>query len=246
MSWRSSSSYFSRRPRYQSEHDSEHSATIIRTERVKGMNHGAKDFHAERRGQGKMTETRRCPKCKAFKPLAQYGSNAAREDGLQFYCLECTRFYFREYKTKNRHKIKAAASEWARNHPESGREKARLYRKRHEQKIRARTKALYAENKDQIKALLRNYKYKREFGITLSERSGMAAEQDGRCLICGTHEGDLTERLSVDHDHATKQVRGLLCRNCNHGIGNFHDDPDLLRAAAIYLERARKPKEEIA
>lgn len=62
------------------------------------------------------------------------------------------------------------------------------------------------------------------------------------CDICGVE----TE-VHVDHDHRCcpgkyscgKCVGGFLCNNCNNGLGRFNDDPELLRAAAAYLERAR-------
>jgi hypothetical protein len=62
-------------------------------------------------------------------------------------------------------------------------------------------------------------------------------EQQGRCAICRS-KCDAYSRLSVDHDHDTGRFRGLLCNKCNHGLGRFRDRPDLLRAAAIYLELA--------
>lgn len=53
------------------------------------------------------------------------------------------------------------------------------------------------------------------------------------CDVCGS-----TEKVSIDHCHATSTVRGLLCRDCNLAVGRAHDDPDRLRALADYLERS--------
>ena len=76
----------------------------------------------------------------------------------------------------------------------------------------------------------------------------MFIEQGGRCAICG-EEGDPDKRhrpLAIDHDHdccPTNKgacgdcVRGLLCGNCNNGLGRFGDDPALLRRAIEYLEK---------
>lgn len=50
------------------------------------------------------------------------------------------------------------------------------------------------------------------------------------CAICGGKE-----KLVVDHDHETDKVRGLLCFFCNLGLGNFRDNPQLLKKAIEYL-----------
>lgn len=66
----------------------------------------------------------------------------------------------------------------------------------------------------------------------------MRKRQRSRCAICGTPE-DRTpkKRLHVDHDHETSRVRGLLCSQCNTGLGQFKDDPQRLLAAIEYLKR---------
>ena len=60
-------------------------------------------------------------------------------------------------------------------------------------------------------------------------------EQGGLCATC-QRECATGSRLSVDHDHLTGAVRGLLCRTCNSGIGLLKDDPTIMRRAAKYIE----------
>ncbi len=79
------------------------------------------------------------------------------------------------------------------------------------------------------------------FGIGMVEYETMLAAQGGVCASCkkpekDTHYGRL-RWLAVDHCHATGVIRGLLCGNCNKGLGHFNDDPALLDAAAAYLRR---------
>lgn len=45
--------------------------------------------------------------------------------------------------------------------------------------------------------------------------------------------------MSVDHDHTSGKVRGLLCGRCNAGVGYFRDDPALMEQAAIYIKQHR-------
>lgn len=85
----------------------------------------------------------------------------------------------------------------------------------------------------------------RRYGITLDEYERMVETQGGRCAICGERPDPAgvkaASRLHLDHDHVTGRNRGLLCVRCNPGVGYFRDDPALLRAAADYIDRHRRP-----
>lgn len=73
------------------------------------------------------------------------------------------------------------------------------------------------------------------FGLTWDEYDFLLASQDYRCAIC--RGKPRKHSLSVDHDHKTGEIRGLLCSRCNHRLlGSANDDPARLRAAADYLE----------
>jgi hypothetical protein len=81
----------------------------------------------------------------------------------------------------------------------------------------------------------RTYHLKRRYGITAKDADAMLAAQAGVCAICLRAPAG-----HVDHDHETGAVRALLCFNCNGGLGQFKDDPAVLRAAADYIEEHRR------
>jgi hypothetical protein len=84
----------------------------------------------------------------------------------------------------------------------------------------------------------RDYDLNRNYGINHEIYLKMLKEQHGCCKICGVTEEDASgKRLHVDHNHATGQVRGLLCTRCNTAIGKFKDDPEIIRNAIAYIER---------
>lgn len=73
----------------------------------------------------------------------------------------------------------------------------------------------------------------RTFGLTEAEYDYLYA--DPVCAGCGRKSSD-GNRLVLDHNHETGKVRGLLCHDCNRTIATAHDDPDILRGLATYLE----------
>lgn len=88
----------------------------------------------------------------------------------------------------------------------------------------------------------RNAHYLRKYGITIEDYEIILEEQGGVCAICKREERAKTKRkghmrpLSVDHCHTSLEVRGLLCNNCNVGLGTFEDNPDFLLNAIVYLK----------
>lgn len=80
----------------------------------------------------------------------------------------------------------------------------------------------------------------RRFGISAHEYNEMIASQNNRCAICGEMETATrlgkVRALSVDHNHTTGKVRGLLCSDCNTGIGKLKEKRENLLAAVKYLD----------
>lgn len=75
---------------------------------------------------------------------------------------------------------------------------------------------------------------KKIYGIDKNDYQFLLDKQSGVCAIC--LQPDSTKRLSVDHCHSSRMIRGLLCGNCNNGLGRFKDNPQLLLNALKYLK----------
>ena len=75
------------------------------------------------------------------------------------------------------------------------------------------------------------------YGLNEEDYQRLRSEQNDTCAICHHRTGRDFHGLAIDHDHATGRVRGLLCGDCNRGLGWFRDDPDRLAAGAAYLRR---------
>lgn len=90
-------------------------------------------------------------------------------------------------------------------------------------------KAWRIANPDKIK----DYRLKRSYNMSLEEYREIYLIQKERCAICKAFMGK--HQLAVDHNHKTGDIRGLLCNNCNNGLGRFKDNPQLLENAIKYL-----------
>lgn len=98
------------------------------------------------------------------------------------------------------------------------------------------------ENPKKSYESIRGRQLKHKYGISLEDYKELWEKQQYKCAICeGTENATTGDRrnwnFAVDHDHETGKVRGLLCNNCNRGLGLLQDNPELLRKAANYVEQ---------
>lgn len=79
------------------------------------------------------------------------------------------------------------------------------------------------------------------FGLSLEQYEEMHDRQNGKCAICGEPEKQMRngklKLLAVDHCHSTNVIRGLLCTDCNTGIGKLKDSVEILQSAIRYLNQ---------
>lgn len=78
---------------------------------------------------------------------------------------------------------------------------------------------------------------KRIYGISVAQYNELLEKQNHSCALCGKHEDQEKHNLCVDHNHITGEIRGLLCRYCNHKLVGRHRDGTLLRRIANYVEQ---------
>ena len=97
-----------------------------------------------------------------------------------------------------------------------------------------RYRASYTETPEK-KEHRRRRLIEKKYGLSYKDWEGLWYSQDGRCAICDKFIDDLKD-ICIDHNHKTGEIRGLLCKECNLGIGCFLDDPELTKLATEYLK----------
>jgi hypothetical protein len=91
--------------------------------------------------------------------------------------------------------------------------------------------SVVAENRQKNHGGNRAFWLNRRYRVDAAQVAWMILQQGGVCALCGSGKPE-----HVDHDHRTKRVRGILCFNCNRGLGKFADDVELMSRAVDYLE----------
>jgi hypothetical protein len=133
------------------------------------------------------------------------------------------------YITKYKETHKEHLRNYRRSYLDKNRERIMAYRKEYKR----RYKILYPEKHHNS---TKNRALKNLFGIDLLQYKLLLEKQNYCCLICGMTQKENGKDLAVDHSPITGKIRGLLCKNCNVGLGYFKDQPTLIRKAADYLE----------
>ncbi len=193
-----------------------------------------------------MVALKYCRDCGELRPVTEFTSDRSRADGLSFYCRTHARRRLlaskdaRQGPPKSRHARDLLVPDGHKWCPDCSTVKPIHEFVRNASQPSGRSAYCKPchnmrgkESKEKVGGS-RTYHLKRRYGITAAEADVMLAAQGGLCAICRA-----APAVHVDHDHATDAVRELLCFNCNGGLGQFKDDPAVLRAAAEYVERHR-------
>ena len=140
------------------------------------------------------------------------------------------------------YRTKAQEREWQRKdrlrHPEKYRARERKYHSANHKRRAVMRKASHDRHPEQR----RRWALKKNYDLTPEQWASIFEAQGRCCAICktpipnGNKRKDGTATWATDHDHKTGKVRGILCNNCNHGLGNFKDNKTLLRLATEYLD----------
>jgi len=113
--------------------------------------------------------------------------------------------------------------------------KSLAWRLKNKERAKENRRRNYLLNKEANLQYSAEYSLKKKYNLTSVEYEKLLKGQNYVCAICS---GTCSKKLAVDHDHITGQIRGLLCNNCNRGIGHLQDSPVILQSALNYLKPA--------
>jgi hypothetical protein len=163
-----------------------------------------------------------CTSCDTQKSMTDFYRSASTIDGVQGKCKACASKYAREYYRRPGQATRQI-------------ERSKAYYRDIPDRRRFLTERWRKQNPERVAQISRRGMLRRKYGLDTDGYEALLEWSNGGCAICGAKTP-----LAVDHDHATGALRGLLCRHCNTGLGQFRDRIDLLRIAIAYLEYFKK------
>jgi hypothetical protein len=208
-------------------------------------------------------KTKICTVCGIEKPLSEFNKGKNYKLGVRSSCRECEIKYSKdyrklhkdkiiEYSLKNKEKIQDYHKSWYKENKEIQLASCHKRYKEKREQILGQCKDYYQSHKKEIKMYpssnpdqKKDRYLQRLYGITLEQYNQMLESQNRVCAICGQPEttvnkrGNCIQDLSVDHNHETGKVRGLLCRKCNRILGDAKEDINIFNSATNYLNLHR-------
>jgi len=177
-------------------------------------------------------------------------ANPFSKSGFSLRCLICKREKDARWRNRNVEQHRASASRKRNENRRLYREgltneipKANLWaqkdRKEHPEKYREAAKRI----RDKKGQLRNTQEVCRRRGISISQYNSMIETQNNLCAICLSTETKKARtpgkicQLSIDHNHTTNLVRGLLCHDCNTMLGKFEESIQTMNNAIKYLEK---------
>jgi hypothetical protein len=142
--------------------------------------------------------------------------------------------YSRSYRKRNPEAARAAQERYEAKYPGRRAEISRRYRERH---LEAERKRKRDEARRRYASPEWYFKYiERYYGPGAGDHyRKRLAEQNGMCAICQLVP--VKGKLHLDHNHGSKQLRGLLCGDCNRGLGMFKENVEYLKRLIEYIEK---------
>lgn len=158
-----------------------------------------------------------CWSCRIQKELSRFKKHPNARDGVSGICKECVNTRIRKRYAEDeefRGRRQRKGKKWYYANPE---------------KVKALRLRFYINLSPEKRAI---YNRKACYGLTDQLFREMKSRQGNKCALCSK-----SGRLVIDHDHATNEIRGLLCYGCNQLLGLFEKlTPELVRKINDYLE----------
>jgi hypothetical protein len=121
------------------------------------------------------------------------------------------------------------------------------YRLNNKEHIKKQNNKYRSNNKEKImtwrennKSYLKEYSLNKLYGLSLEEYQKLLSDTGGFCPICNVElrfDGNYKNSAVIDHNHLTGKVRGVTCRGCNCGLGQFKDNPLIVKKALDWLRK---------
>lgn len=158
----------------------------------------------------------------------------------------------KEWREKNKEKLKAAKALWYQSHKEEHKAQTKAWIEAHPEKRKMIVKRYHDSHNiphrvsnGRVKARMRGH----VFAVKTAEVMRALEVQKGLCAICEKPEQrrqhGVVQALAIDHCHATGRFRGLLCEACNKVLGFVEDKPERLQRMLEYLKQGQESNQPL-